>query len=185
MDDDGDSNYDQRDYPDVDSSRNAEERRAKLREIELKVAKFQDELEGGKRTRKMDMTIMEQVEHYRQKLLRKERNREEEFDRKKDFRKSPSPDSFGYDARKYSVREGSASPRRIRSRSRSPRTSRTERSRSRSPRRRQHVYSPGRIAHSRSPKRSRRSSASPTRRHSRADSRSPPRPMNKSRKSKH
>lgn len=76
-----------------------EERRAKLREIEvrvlsirlcvcarpslsnvsllpvlalqLKVMKFQDELESGKRQRKPGMSMSAQVEHYRQKLIRK------------------------------------------------------------------------------------------------------------------
>ncbi|XP_072914704.1 U2 snRNP-associated SURP motif-containing protein-like [Hemitrygon akajei] len=48
-----------------------EEKRAKLREIELKVMKFQDELESGKRTKKSGMTFQQQVEHYRSKLLQK------------------------------------------------------------------------------------------------------------------
>jgi U2-associated protein SR140 len=67
----------------------SEERRNKLREIEvslghlfiycfaqlacvqLKVMKYQDEVEAGKRSRKEDMTMAEQVEHYRRKLLAK------------------------------------------------------------------------------------------------------------------
>lgn len=180
---DGDNSFEKRELMDFEISRTAEERRAKLREIELKVAKFQDELEGGKRTRKADMTVMEQVEHYRQKLLRKEKNREEELDRRKEYRGTPSPD-FGYDARKYTrLPENSPSPRKTtRSRSRSPRSS--HRSRSRSPRRRQHLQSPGKTPRSRSPKRSRRSPSSPSRRHH-SDSRSPIRHLNKSRKSKH
>jgi len=47
------------------------ERRAKLREVEVKVMKYQDEIEGGKRNRKGGLTISEQVEKYRQKLLQK------------------------------------------------------------------------------------------------------------------
>ncbi|GFY44282.1 u2 snRNP-associated SURP motif-containing protein, partial [Trichonephila inaurata madagascariensis] len=48
-----------------------EQRRAKLREIEMKVMKYQDELESGKRSRKQCMKFSDQVEHYRQKLLKK------------------------------------------------------------------------------------------------------------------
>ncbi|KAK7881785.1 hypothetical protein WMY93_030194 [Mugilogobius chulae] len=53
-----------------------EEKRLKLREIEVKVMKFQDELESGKRPKKAGQSIQEQVEHYRDKLLQKERERE-------------------------------------------------------------------------------------------------------------
>ncbi|MGH0151081.1 UNVERIFIED_CONTAM: hypothetical protein FKN15_027351 [Acipenser sinensis] len=49
----------------------SEGKRAKLRELELKVVKFQDELESGKRPRKSGMTFQQQVEHYRNKLLQK------------------------------------------------------------------------------------------------------------------
>uniref|UniRef100_A0AAX7T8K9 U2 snRNP-associated SURP motif-containing protein n=1 Tax=Astatotilapia calliptera TaxID=8154 RepID=A0AAX7T8K9_ASTCA len=48
-----------------------EEKRSKLREIEVKVMKFQDELESGKRPKKPGQSIQEQVEHYRDKLLQK------------------------------------------------------------------------------------------------------------------
>uniref|UniRef100_A0A8D3E2T2 U2 snRNP associated SURP domain containing n=1 Tax=Scophthalmus maximus TaxID=52904 RepID=A0A8D3E2T2_SCOMX len=48
-----------------------EEKRSKLREIEVKVMKFQDELELGKRPKKPGQSIQEQVEHYRDKLLQK------------------------------------------------------------------------------------------------------------------
>ncbi|RXN05718.1 U2 snRNP-associated SURP motif-containing -like isoform X1 [Labeo rohita] len=50
----------------------SEEKRAKLREIELKVMKFQDELESGKRPKKSGQSIQEQVELYRDKLLQRE-----------------------------------------------------------------------------------------------------------------
>uniref|UniRef100_A0A8C2E1A2 U2 snRNP-associated SURP domain containing n=1 Tax=Cyprinus carpio TaxID=7962 RepID=A0A8C2E1A2_CYPCA len=49
----------------------SEEKRAKLREIELKVMKFQDELESGKRPKKSGPSIQEQVELYRDKLLQR------------------------------------------------------------------------------------------------------------------
>uniref|UniRef100_A0A8C4YXJ5 U2 snRNP associated SURP domain containing n=1 Tax=Gadus morhua TaxID=8049 RepID=A0A8C4YXJ5_GADMO len=50
-----------------------EEKRTKLREIEVKVMKFQDELESGKRPKKSGQSLLEQVEHYRDKLLQKVR----------------------------------------------------------------------------------------------------------------
>ncbi|XP_069559607.1 U2 snRNP-associated SURP motif-containing protein isoform X2 [Brachyistius frenatus] len=53
-----------------------EEKRTKLREIEVKVMKFQDELESGKRPKKPGQGIQEQVEHYRDKLLQKEKEKE-------------------------------------------------------------------------------------------------------------
>ncbi|KAH9509427.1 U2 snRNP-associated SURP domain-containing protein [Bulinus truncatus] len=49
----------------------SEERRQKLREIEVKVMKYQDELEAGKRSRKSSMSIQDQVEHYRRKMHNK------------------------------------------------------------------------------------------------------------------
>lgn len=48
-----------------------EERRNRLREIEVKIMQYQDELESGRRTLKSGMTIQAQVEHYRKKLIRK------------------------------------------------------------------------------------------------------------------
>lgn len=48
-----------------------EERRNRLREIEVKIMQYQDELESGRRTLKSGMTIQGQVEHYRKKLIRK------------------------------------------------------------------------------------------------------------------
>ncbi|KAF6030959.1 U2SURP [Bugula neritina] len=51
-----------------------ERRRSKLRDIEVKVVKYQDELEAGRRSRKSHMTISDQVEAYRKKLLQKTRS---------------------------------------------------------------------------------------------------------------
>lgn len=48
-----------------------EARRARLREIEVKVMQYQDELESGKRSVKAGWTIPDQIEHHRRKLLRK------------------------------------------------------------------------------------------------------------------
>ncbi|CAB0013685.1 unnamed protein product [Nesidiocoris tenuis] len=57
----------------MDSCRDLQEelRRAKLREIEVKVMQYQDELESGKRALKAGFTVPEQIEHHRKKLLRK------------------------------------------------------------------------------------------------------------------
>ncbi|KAM9775562.1 U2 snRNP-associated SURP motif-containing protein [Syngnathus typhle] len=55
-----------------------EEKRSKLREIEVKVMKFQDELESGKRPKKPGQSFQEQVEHYRDKLLQKEKEKEKQ-----------------------------------------------------------------------------------------------------------
>ncbi|XP_023226144.1 U2 snRNP-associated SURP motif-containing protein-like [Centruroides sculpturatus] len=179
----------------------SEERRAKLREIELKVLKFQDELESGKRNRKSGMTVSEQIEHYRQKLIRKEREKlEEEQEREREIQslmvqsRSPSRSqsvsseespvhstSFrdrerGRERekdRKSSPRNSTGSPAEIHSRSRSPRR---KSHRSRSPKKSQR-------SKSRSPKRSRRNSShSP---HKRRTSGSPSRKSHKSKKSRH
>uniref|UniRef100_A0A8C9ZFD1 Zgc:163098 n=1 Tax=Sander lucioperca TaxID=283035 RepID=A0A8C9ZFD1_SANLU len=56
----------------------SESKRKRLRELEVKVMKIQDELESGKRPRKTGMSIQQQVEHYRNKLLQKEFKKDEE-----------------------------------------------------------------------------------------------------------
>ncbi|XP_059613579.1 U2 snRNP-associated SURP motif-containing protein isoform X2 [Phlebotomus argentipes] len=48
-----------------------EERRTRLREIELKILQYQDELESGKRTLKTGWTLSQQLEHFRRKLMKK------------------------------------------------------------------------------------------------------------------
>lgn len=140
------------------SSSRDEEKRARLRDIEVKAMQYQDELESGQRALKSGWNIAQQVEHYRRKLLRKaEREaqiaREEKSDKKdkkkdkKDrsdrSRRSVSPDddhyrdsSVGSRSRSKRSRSWSGSPgpskRSHRSRSRSPLSSRSRR-RSRSP----------------------------------------------------
>lgn len=42
--------------------------------LQLKVMKFQDELESGKRPKKPGQSFQEQVEHYRDKLLQRVRD---------------------------------------------------------------------------------------------------------------
>ncbi|KAA0202237.1 hypothetical protein HAZT_HAZT006479 [Hyalella azteca] len=49
----------------------SEERRARLREVEVRVLQYQDELERGARPLKPGYTLAKQVQHYRHKLLRK------------------------------------------------------------------------------------------------------------------
>jgi len=70
------NNESDNDFPDVDT-RVTEERRQLLREIEVKVMQYQDELEGGKKGIKSGWTISEQVEHYRKKLLRRAQEKQE------------------------------------------------------------------------------------------------------------
>ncbi|XP_033637399.1 U2 snRNP-associated SURP motif-containing protein-like [Asterias rubens] len=66
------------------STEMTEERRAKLREIEVKVMKFQDDLEAGRRSRKHGLTIQDQVSKYRAKLLQKEQEKDLEKQRDKE-----------------------------------------------------------------------------------------------------
>lgn len=68
----------------------SEERRTKLREIEVKAVQYQDELESGQRSLKSGWTVPQQVEHYRRKLLRKsdKERKEKEKDVKSDKHKS-------------------------------------------------------------------------------------------------
>ncbi|KAJ3611586.1 hypothetical protein NHX12_021601 [Muraenolepis orangiensis] len=71
-----------------------EEKRTKLREIEVKVMKFQDELESGKRPKKTGQNLLEQVEHYRDKLLQKEKEKEKaEREKEKEKREKEKAES--------------------------------------------------------------------------------------------
>ncbi|KAM4772303.1 U2 snRNP-associated SURP motif-containing protein isoform 2-T2 [Rhinophrynus dorsalis] len=193
----------------------SEEKRAKLREIELKVMKFQDEIESGKRPKKTGQSIQEQVEHYRDKLLQRERERELERERERDKKekekfeyrskdKKDKEDSTPTRKERKRRHSGSVSPSRSsssrRGKSPSPKSERSERSershkessRSRS----SHKDSPRDVSKkskrspsgSRTPKRSRRSrSRTPKKavKKSRSQSRSPHRSHKKSKKSKH
>uniref|UniRef100_A0A452HJE4 Uncharacterized protein n=1 Tax=Gopherus agassizii TaxID=38772 RepID=A0A452HJE4_9SAUR len=193
----------------------SEEKRAKLREIELKVMKFQDELESGKRPKKPGQSFQEQVEHYRDKLLQREKEKELERERERDKKDKEKSESRSKDkkekeectpTRKERKRRHSTSPSPSRSsgsrraKSPSPKSERSERSershketsRSRS----SHKDSPRDVSKkakrspsgSRTPKRSRRSrSRSPKKsgKKSRSQSRSPHRSHKKSKKSKH
>jgi len=111
-----------------------EERRAKLREVEMKVVKYQDDLEAGRRSRKSHMTVSDQIAHYRKKLL----NKMEENLRDK------STENFDSPSRNAS-REG-----RRRERSRSPLSTTRSSSRAESPKRSKKNKSPKRSKRSRS-----------------------------------
>ncbi|KAK6196135.1 hypothetical protein SNE40_001419 [Patella caerulea] len=107
----------------------SEGRRAKLREIELKVMKYQDELEAGRRSRKPNLSMLDQIQQYRNKLLNKE--------------STDSPNRSPRRRRRSRSRSGS--PKRAK-RTKSPRRSRHSLSRSpqrktsRSPSRHRHKH---------------------------------------------
>ncbi|XP_077344357.1 U2 snRNP-associated SURP motif-containing protein isoform X5 [Lithobates pipiens] len=190
----------------------SEEKRAKLREIELKVMKFQDEIESGKRPKKSGQSIQEQVEHYRDKLLQREREKEMERERDRDKKdkekfeyrtkdKKDKDESTPTRKERKKRHSGSPSPSRSssskRGKSPSPKSERSERSHKDNSRSRSsHKDSPRDTTKkskrspsgSRTPKRSRRSrSRSPKKsmKKSRSQSRSPHRSHKKSKKSKH
>lgn len=48
-----------------------EEKRLRLREVELKTVQYQDELESGQRNLKSGWTVAQQCEHYRRKLMKR------------------------------------------------------------------------------------------------------------------
>uniref|UniRef100_A0A8C8AA07 Zgc:163098 n=1 Tax=Oryzias sinensis TaxID=183150 RepID=A0A8C8AA07_9TELE len=112
----------------------SESKRKKLRELEVKVMKIQDELESGKRQRKPGISIQKQVEQYRNKLLQKEFQKDEEKnerskakdkpreDRRKDRKRSIDPGDRKTKSPKRSKRSRSPSPdhKAKKSRSRSP-----------------------------------------------------------------
>lgn len=119
----------------------SEERRAKLREIEMKVVKYQDDLEMGRRSRKSHMSISEQVAYYRKKLLSKEESLDgidspnSREGRKRHRSRSPATP----------VQSRSVSPKRSK-KNKSPKRSKKSRSRSRSPRGKS-PHSPSRYRH--------------------------------------
>ncbi|XP_076053103.1 U2 snRNP-associated SURP motif-containing protein isoform X2 [Oratosquilla oratoria] len=117
----------------------SEERRTLLREIEVKVMQYQDEVEQGIRSLKPGYSLHRQVQHYRHKLLRKiERELSAEHRHHRHHSRSSSPDERRSRKRSHSPHKRS---RRSRSRERSSRRAH----RSRSPRkRRSHSRSPSR-----------------------------------------
>jgi len=117
--------------PDLDT-RVTEERRALLRDIEVKVMQYQDELESGRKGIKSGWTISEQVEHYRRKMLRRATDRSNDSPKRD---KSPGEASDSPDRSSRGERDKERSSRkkkRRRSRSDSGSRSRSrERNRSR------------------------------------------------------
>ncbi|XP_051156379.1 U2 snRNP-associated SURP motif-containing protein isoform X1 [Leptopilina boulardi] len=167
-----------------------EERRNRLREIEVKAMQYQDELESGRRSIKGGMSIQAQVEHYRKKLIRKSeremkdrKSEDREDERRREKKRSVTPDSPVHyrDRRRNSPSPPPKSSSRYRSRSRSPRSKR----RSRSPHKKRNPItpSPPRIRRTPSPSFSSRSSRrspvserSDRKRRARSPSLSPPPP---------
>ncbi|GAB0097515.1 U2 snRNP-associated SURP motif-containing protein [Sergentomyia squamirostris] len=172
--DSDDSNDDEMSLGMSESARDYdEERRTRLREIELKILQYQDELESGKRTLKAGWTIGQQIEHFRRKLMKKSQRdprSQEDSDpvpdkytssSSRDKRRSPSPESLRRSSHrsrspyaKKTVRDSPSPPS-------SGRTLKLKRGRSRSPsdspkRYRERRYDP-------SPPRSKYRSPSPAR----------------------
>lgn len=130
--------YDSNDSSDdenTETSRDfSEEKRSKLREIEMKTMQYQDELESGKRDLRTGWDISQQVEHYRKRLLKKDLHKEELLDSPSSFlrkdvsRRSPSPSGSTHSKKsRHSKRSPSpqysaarSSPSRSKRRSRSP-----------------------------------------------------------------
>ncbi|XP_071754193.1 U2 snRNP-associated SURP motif-containing protein [Centroberyx gerrardi] len=167
------SKYDSADFQSsLRSFQMSEGKRKRLRELEVKVMKIQDELESGKRPRKSGMSMQQQVEHYRNKLLQKEFEKDDEEKSERSTSKSKDRSKDERKDRERSKRSEDGDRRRGRSRDADEQT---QKCRSISP------------LKARSPKRSKRSrSPSPDRkaRRSRSRSRSPHRSHKKTKKSK-
>ncbi|XP_032432798.1 U2 snRNP-associated SURP motif-containing protein isoform X1 [Xiphophorus hellerii] len=144
----------------------SESKRKRLREVEVKVMKLQDELESGKRQKKSGMSIQQQVETYRKKLLQKEFHKDEEK-----TERSKSKDGQREERRhKERSKKNEDGDRRLSSKL----GEKLRKSRSISPSR------------TKSPKWSKRSrSPSPDQKVSKSKSRSPHRSHKKAKKSKH
>lgn len=136
-----------------------EEKRMRLREVELKTVQYQDELESGQRNLKSGWTVQQQCEHYRRKLMKRslrELQQDSPQSRTSSLKRSPSPTDSLKKAKKsrrspspqynrnassrrspgHSKRRDSASPSRDRYRKLSSRRSRSRsRSASHSPKR--------------------------------------------------
>merc|ERR1712181_43807 len=94
--------------------RKDEERRAILREVEVRVMQYQDELESGRKSVKAGWTVAEQVEHYRRKVMKKTVS-EQETPKRGRPSPSASPERKPEKSKKKKRRRSSS-----RSRSRSP-----------------------------------------------------------------
>ncbi len=129
------ANYDDSDSDSDSNSREFDdERRTRLRELELKVVEYADELESGQRSLKSGMSIGQQIEHYRKKLLKKVDRQDSDStsdrhssSRRERVERSVSPVEVRKSKRS---RKGSSSPEYIKGsrRSRSPHGSSSSRS---------------------------------------------------------
>jgi len=134
-----DEDSDSGEIPDVDTTVTAE-RRALLRDVEVKVMQYQDELETGNKGIKSGWTISDQVEHYRKKMLRKATEKQMERDSPRERDKSPGeasdtperkPERSSRKKKRRRTRSSSGSRSRSRDRNRS-RDGRNKRRKSRS-----------------------------------------------------
>jgi len=145
--------------------RKDEERRSLLREVEVRVMQYQDELESGRKTVKAGWTVAEQVEHYRRKLMKK--TVAEQETPKRGRSPSASPERKSEKSKKKKRRRTRSSSR---SRSRTPERKKDKRRRSRSssssPERGSKRSNRDRAAsRSRSPRRSKKSRSRSPRKH--------------------
>lgn len=154
------SKYDSADFENsLRTFQMSEGKRKRLREIEVKVMRVQDELESGQRSSRSGMSLQQQVGHYRRKLLHKEFDNDEDQsesssssksnrprDERKDKEKTKRSDHRGARARSSDSDDQTQTRRSVSpSRGRSPKQSklsrspsadrRAKRSRSRSPHR--------------------------------------------------
>ncbi|XP_076866924.1 U2 snRNP-associated SURP motif-containing protein-like [Brachyhypopomus gauderio] len=175
----------------------SENKRTRLRELEVKVMKFQDELESGKRQRKSSMSVQQQVQHYRNKLLQKEfdKDEEERKDRstgkqkdrlRKEERRDRGEDrSKGREREKDRDREREKDRDREREKDRDRERTRKNEDQERSRGRSRDEEERRERTRSRSPRKSKRSrSPSPQRKSRKSSSRSPHRSHKKAKKSK-
>ncbi|XP_066514904.1 U2 snRNP-associated SURP motif-containing protein isoform X2 [Hoplias malabaricus] len=170
----------------------SESKRTRLRELEVKVMKFQDELESGKRQKKSNMSLQQQVQHYRNKLLQKEFDKDDEeqqdkpVSKQKDRPKKEERRDRGEDKSKGREREKEREKEKERDKERDRERSKKSEDRERSRGRSRDKEEKRDRTRSRSPKKSKRSrSPSPQRKSWRSSSRSPHRSHKKSKKSKH
>ncbi|XP_017002072.2 U2 snRNP-associated SURP motif-containing protein [Drosophila takahashii] len=127
------------DSDDDNSQKFSDEKRQKLRDIELKAIQYQDELESGKRRLEPGWTVSEQVEYFRKRLLKDSRS-ESTVDSPLSYLHSKSKGSKVSESPAQFVRKRSHSPYsagETKRRDYSPETSRSskssKRNRSRSP----------------------------------------------------
>uniref|UniRef100_A0A8C7L8N4 Zgc:163098 n=1 Tax=Oncorhynchus kisutch TaxID=8019 RepID=A0A8C7L8N4_ONCKI len=149
--------------------------------LQVKVMKFQDELESGKKPRKSGLNMQKQVAHYRNKLLQKEFDKDDKEKRERSIPKSKER------SKKDERRDKAEETSKGRDKEKSKRSQDRDRGRSRDTEERTQKYrghSPVKIK-SKSPKKSKRSPSPVRKTWRRSSSRSPHRSHKKTKKSKH